>query len=310
MPRHKQQGVAIIMALFIVAIVTVLSVAMMARVARDTRRTTLIVHQSEMSALAEGSLAWAQVLLQHNLVEKKVDKPVDQMPVQAPVLHVDSYTISSRIEDMQAKFNLNNLSETNDEPSQIFMRLVHAVAPKMNDDALQRLAKATHDWVSVGVQADAHTSEDAAPARPYKVPHKLMTSVTEFRLVAGVTPTLYRALAPYITALPEVTKVNVATASPVVLAALDPQFTPALVKQVIDARQKSPFVNPQSFSNLPAMKQLATKPDVVTQSDYFLLETTVANDQQTLHLYTLLKREATNAKPHILMLWQSKGQLG
>ncbi len=310
MQRSKQQGVVMIMALFIVALVAVLSVAMMTRVERDTRRVTLIVRNAEMSALAEGSVTWAMVLLQHNLAEKKADRPVDQMPVHAPVLHVQSYTITSTIEDMQAKFNLNNLNDMKDEPLQTFMRLVHSVAPKLNDEALQRLAKATHEWVSPGTAEDASNRDADGATHPYRVPHKLMTSVTEFRLIAGVTPALYRALAPYITALPEMTKVNVATASPVVLMSLDQNFTSAMAKQVEEARQKAPFIGPQAFLNLPAVKQLATKPDVVTQSDYFLLETSVSHSQQTLRLYTLLKREATNAKPRVIILWQSKGQIG
>lgn len=55
----SQQGVAIIMALFIMALVATMAYAMMARLDRDIGRTDLMLKEMQAVYYAQASVAWA-----------------------------------------------------------------------------------------------------------------------------------------------------------------------------------------------------------------------------------------------------------
>lgn len=109
--RNSQQGVVIVVALFIVALVATMSYVMMSRLARDTRRTELIVHDSQAELYAQGSILWAKDQLRNDWIKQKKDKRIDELPLKSPVNNVNGYSIISTINDAQGKFNLNNVSK-------------------------------------------------------------------------------------------------------------------------------------------------------------------------------------------------------
>jgi type II secretory pathway component PulK len=51
--RKEQQGVVIVIALFIVALVATMAYAMMVRIERDTRRTSLILRNTQAEFYAQ-----------------------------------------------------------------------------------------------------------------------------------------------------------------------------------------------------------------------------------------------------------------
>ena len=109
----RQQGVVIVVALFIVALVATMAYMMMSRFSRDTLRTSLILRNTQAEFYARGSIVWAIDQLRTNWEKRKPNQIVDVMPVKSPVIDVNGYKISSTIYDMQARFNLNNLNNAN-----------------------------------------------------------------------------------------------------------------------------------------------------------------------------------------------------
>lgn len=304
--NNHQGGVAIVVALFIVALVTAMSYVMLTRLTRDTRRTELILHDVQADLYAQGSVIWAKDTLRTNFENKKPDRLIDVTPIKSPVNKDNGYSISSVIYDVQGKFNLNGV-DNGDKQAQ-FIRLAHLALPKISTTQWLELAGTLSDWVSVGKRSSEMAQYYQNLPVPYRPAHRPMTSVSEFRLVKGVTPEIYAGLLPYVTALPPAAGINVQTAEAPVLASFDPALTLEDGKAIEVARKQKPFNTTQVFTSLPQMAKSQVKPTGITvASDYFLVETTVTVEKQRLVLYTLLERSQKDGKPVVNILWQGKG---
>src|SRR3990167_4942793 len=155
-PKH-QQGMVIIVALFIMALIAVMSYAMMMRLERDTYRTMLILRNIQAEFYAQGSIDYAIDQLRNNWEKQKPKQVIDQMPIQLPAQTMNGYTVTSIIDDMQARFNLNNLTEK--ESQEGFKRLVFVMNPKFTEKNIIQLTQATVDWISKRSRSEEHTSE-------------------------------------------------------------------------------------------------------------------------------------------------------
>lgn len=302
----RQRGVAIVVALFIVALVSAMSYIMLSRVARDTYRTGLIARDVQAELYAQGSVMWAKDTLRTNFENKKPDRLIDVVPIKSPVNTENGYQISSVIYDMQGRFNLNSL--TTGEAQAQFIRMTRLIMPKINVSQILEMAGTISDWVTTGKQSDELTQYYLNLPIPYRPAHKPMTSVSELRLVKGVTAEIYAALLPYVTALPPTAMLNVQTAEAPVLASFSPTLTLENGRQIEIQRRQKPFTSTQMFTSLPLLANNQAKATNITvNSDYFLVETTVVVEKQRLVFYTLLERSQKNGKPVVSVVWQSKG---
>ncbi|OGT45516.1 MAG: hypothetical protein A3E83_05580 [Gammaproteobacteria bacterium RIFCSPHIGHO2_12_FULL_41_20] len=296
-----QRGVVLIIALFVMTLIAVMAVAMMARLQRDTYRTSLVIHATQAELYAQGSVAWAMQQLRDN----KEKNRLDNAPIHLPVKQIYEYRIDSVIEDAQGYFNLNNLADS--AVQQDFQRLLRAVVPQLNAQAGMDIARALTDWVTPGVHNSVYDRYYLSLKPAYRAAHRPMLSVSELRLVKGVTPALYNALLPYVTALPEKTAINVQSALPQVLMSLSPTLNLSVVQQIVSHRQVTPFTTLEKFTGLEVVKNHAIAADKVTvNSTYFLVVTTVMVESETYRLYTLLSRLVQNERLQVKMLWQSK----
>lgn len=303
---NRQRGVVIVVALFIVALVATMAYVMMARLARDTRRTELIVHDAQAGLYAQGSVLWAKDTLRNNLLNKKKDKLVDVLPIKPPVNTMNGYAITSTIKDAQGRFNLNNVSKP--EWQSDFIRLIKFVYPKMSPEETAAVVRATVDWVTPGARDNEFSRYYAELPVPYRPAHRLMVDPGELLLVKGVTPELYAALKPYVTALPSVTPINVLSAEVPVLALLSADMSLATALSIRDLMTKSPPPNMEAFLALDIIKNHKVQADHATlTSTYFLVETEVGIGRQHIMLYTLLQRAINNGKPDLQVISQNRG---
>lgn len=304
--RQRQEGVVIVVALFFVAIAVTLAYFMMARLERDTRRTTLLLRDTQAELLAEGSIAWAQEQLLKNLAEQKPNQPIDMLPMRSPVNEVNGFKVSSTIYDAQSRLNINN---QNVEPE--LKRLIQLVAPEITEQQADEIVLAVVDWVSPVQRQNEYSKYYQGLSPPYSAAHHPMVSVSELQLVRGITPALYQKLAPYIIALPTVTPVNIRTAMAPVLAALSTTMTLDTGAELEKIRTQTVIPTIDAFLKLDIVKNHAMPPEKVTvQSQYFLVESEVTIENQRVVLYTLLDRSGGNGKKGISIVWQSKNVPG
>jgi general secretion pathway protein K len=308
----KQHGAAIIVALFVTSLVAIAAIAMIVRLRGDVHRIELILNATQANLYAKGSVDWAIEQLNKNLKDSHLqpNKLIDSIPIRSPIQTLNGMTISSTIYDAQARFNVNNLINTQNKPD--FVKLILTVYPKISASDADNLAIAVMNWVSMNALSNTLNDYYLKLNPPYRAPHRPIQSISELRLVKGMTPELFHALSRYITALPEVTPININTASAPVLMTASSTLPLASAKTLALQARANPFTDTAKFWSLDIVKSnsfVANKITIV--SHYFLVRTDVKVGEQRLVLYTLLQRKEGSgpAGPSETVLWQSKGTL-
>jgi general secretion pathway protein K len=302
----REEGVVLVVALFIVALVAGISYLMVFRLDRDARRTSLLIRNTQAELYAQGSIAWAMDQLHDDWVKQKNNKVIDPTPIESPENEVNGYKIKSTITDMQARFNINNVAEVDSQAD--FRRLLHYVDRELSPSQVDEIAKNVTTWISPKGQNDVAGRYYLELKKPYRMANRPMLSISELRLVKGITGKLYHALLPYITALPEVTPINVQTTSAPIFSSISETMTPDMAMALIELRKRTPILSMDNFKNLGLIKDHPVPEKKITvYSQYFLVETTVCIDDQRLVIYTLLARRADEANAAVNIVWQSKG---
>lgn len=305
---QKQTGVVIILAMLMVALIAGIAYTLLAQSARDTERTELILRDANANQVAVGALAWAKDALIQDWLHQKSTQLVDVMPLTLPKTVVEGYHVSAVLSDMQAYYNLNNL--TNDNAAPDFLILLKTVVPSMEASSAEALTSNVIAWLKpMGVDNQLDHYYAGLPL-PYRAAHRLMVHVSEFKLVKGMSAELYQALLPYITALPEVTTINPQTASAPVLMSLSSAMNSDTANALIELRKTTPLVNNTVFMNLPSVHAFQISSDKInTVSTYFRLETRVNEGDETWVFYTLLARHVVNGRAVVSVIYQNRGEI-
>ncbi|MES2218070.1 MAG: type II secretion system minor pseudopilin GspK [Pseudomonadota bacterium] len=304
---NSQRGTAIIIALFVMTIAVAASIVMMTRLQVDIRRTEALLNTEQTAQYVQGSVAWAIDKLTMDWQQKKPDQVVDKTPITTKEENVNGYKIQSIIFDAQRLFNLNNLTVADYQFD--FLHLIKTIEPKLKNADATKITIAIHDWLSPNNNTEV-AAYYAGLNPGYKSPHAPMASVSELRLIKGITPDLYNKLLPYIIVLPATTPINVNNAPAQVLMSLSQHMSFADTQKLIELRKQTPFLDPQSFGAVDVIKNNHIDNGKITVvSNYFLVETKVSIGQQQTILYTLLSRATQGPKSAITVLWQLKGTL-
>ncbi len=305
---HKQRGAAIIVALFVVALVAAASTIMLEQLRIDIRRTQLILDTNKAYLLAQGSIAWAMDQLTQNNQKAQPNTLVDHTPIYMPRTEVQGAKISSILKDAQGFFNINNINEPNYQTN--FTRLIRVMDPSLDSAIAEDITLSATDWIFTGAKTPGLDEYYLKMNPSYRAAHRLMVSPSEFRMVKGVTAKLYTQMAPYLIALPATTPININNTEAPVLMSLSMTLSADTAKALVNLAKKTPFKNKEAFLSTEIIKQNpidAAK--ITTVSSYFLLETNVTLGNQHLTFYTLLQRTGQGKETKIVMLWQNQGTL-
>ena len=196
------------------------------------------------------------------------------------------------MEDLQGRFNLNNLINSQGEEDQVSRSTFERLLLSLELDP--GIAGVATDWLDVDGEASfPRGAEDAAysgTAPPYRVPNSMITSPSELMAMFGLEQEDYLKLAPYVTALPIGTKLNVNTASDYVLASLSDDIDlPAAGSLIQEQRGASGFINVIATFERLVEPDLLSRIDRVSQ--HFLLAATVSIGTTQITMYSLLQRD-------------------
>jgi len=285
--------VALIIALLVTALAATAAASMIFRQQIDIRRSGNIFARDQAFAYALAAETWAKDILRANLKAGNTDtlSQVWAKPIVLPTFK--NANIALRIQDLQGRFNLNDLVGTNGKPVPAqfdrFRRLLMELNIKPD------LAYAVVDWVDPdlnpiypnGAEDDYYTRLST----PYRAANRPMASASELRLVAGFDEKTYRKVRPYVTALPAATAVNVNTAPPAVLQSLAAGLTASDAKQLAASREQKGFASVGDFLREPAFAGRRIDNNALSvNSAYFELTTTVDLSDAHFILHSLLYR--------------------
>ena len=278
----RQQGVALVTALLVVALATVAAVAMATRFQVDMRRTGNLLNGEQAYAYAMAAESWAYVILRRDRADNKHDALDEDWSTALPPIPVEGGFVNGQVEDLQGRFNVNNLvgNEGSVDTVQLdyYKRLLEIL------DLEPALAPALQDWIDADINATfpdgAEDDEYLLADLPYRAGNRPLVDISELRLVKGYTPEVLVVLEPHITALPELTIININTATPEVLQALHAELDESDVQQLIAARDAEqdgePFTDKKAFLAHEALAGLELAIDVGVQSDWFNVQTDVS----------------------------------
>jgi general secretion pathway protein K len=210
--------------------------------------------------------------------------------------------LQGALEDMQGRFNLNNLAHVVTQngqtiqdplPLQQFQRLLVVVGLE------PKWAGIARDWIDAddqpGEPDGAEDSVYTSQTPPYRTGNWPMMSPSELMNMPGFGADRYRKIAPYVTALPTATaKINICTAPAPVLQSfaenLGSDYTPELLA---GERKSGCFPDKQTFANVLGPTVAASVANWYSDtSSYFRLTTRVTLGTTEFTLYSLLYRTA------------------
>ncbi|MDH5455689.1 MAG: type II secretion system minor pseudopilin GspK, partial [Gammaproteobacteria bacterium] len=216
--------------------------------------------------------------------------------------------IYGQLEDLQGRFNVNNLIDTNGNVDQAYFeqyqRLLDALAL---DPAL---AGATVDWLDPdqnetipdGAEDPLYTGY--VPA--YRTADRPVYNITELAAVNGMDRISFEILLPHVTALPGRTPVNVNTASVQVLQSLGPNIDLSTAEGLVDVRKDGGFAD-ISGTFAPLVAPDLAQSGFSESSEFFQLKAVVQIDTVRVSLFTVLHR--TSGSGEVTPILRSLGTI-
>lgn len=300
MSARAQRGVAIVLAMGVVALAALAASAMMVSQGTWSRQAELTSGHVQAQLLLQAGLDWARAVLSADRRMGNEDHLGEPWALRLPAIPVERGSLAGRIEDQQARFNLNNLAKDGKaNPAQLerFRRLLSILGLP---DAL---AGALADWIDADGEPQAQGAEDAhylALQPPYLAANRPLTDVAELALVRGFDEAVRARLRPFVTALPRFTAINVNTAPPEVLSALVKGFSLDDARALAEQRARGHFRSHSEFVHrLPAGLAVPLE-DVAFGSEYFIATMQVSVDGARAGGTALLSRGASARWPAVV----------
>jgi general secretion pathway protein K len=313
--RHAQRGVALLVAILLVALGTIIAAAVAYENAMTARRGTATFDFDQALLIGEGAEALAAYGLrqlkqnaqgpnaQDIYVGQGWDKPYGPLEVVPGVM------LTAGLEDLQGRFNLNNLVRPDDSPDTVQIAAFTSLLERLGLEP--KWAGYVVDWIDMDITpSNPEGAEDSVylgQTPPYRTPNRYITSASELLALPGFGRDRYLKLAPFITALPYGTPLNICTAPGYVLDAYlqagrseystDPE---QLAKNRAAAAGCFPTLNtyqaglPPQPPNQNPNQQGQNKP-FGTSSQYFRLTSFITIGSAEFNLYSLMYQDGTGA---------------
>ncbi|BAP54552.1 type II secretory pathway, component PulK [Thioploca ingrica] len=287
-----QQGVALIIALLVVSFATLLAVAMTTRLQLDIARTANIIQGDQAYLYTLAGESWAKRILFRDGKNTTIDSLNEVWATSLLPLPLPGGVIQVQLEDLQSRFNLNNLVN-NDQPNwlaiTVFQRLLTVL------DLPPELAAVVVDWIDSNNEpqlpngAEENTYLAKTPA--YRTANRPLRSPSEVRLLAGFDTDSYQKLLPYVTTLPTPTLININTASLPILRAVVTDLSEVNAQAIIATRQNQPFNSLPDFLVHEALAGLKVETNnLAVSSQYFLFTASVQIGRGKAQLSSILHR--------------------
>jgi general secretion pathway protein K len=319
--RHRQRGVALLVAIMLVALGTILAAAMAYNNAMTARRAAATFDFDQALLVAQGAEALAAYGLQQQAQQNSPYTSPSQSWAQPlpPTEVLPGVTLEASLQDLQGRFNINDLVEQdgatpNTVAIQAFERLLNMLNlnPNLADDIVDWIDKSPTATVANGAEDSVYLEMDP----PYRTPKLPITSTSELLALPGMTRAAFDTLAPHIVALPIGVQINVCSADPWVLDALagvvqyssDPQgfekdrqaegpCFPTQAQFLSAAQNVQGGSNPGAgigTNGLPNQSPPQTLASLIVQkSSWFRLTTFVNVGATEFAVYTLLYQDST-----------------
>ena len=298
-----QHGAALITAMLVSALAAAVIATLAAGQSQWLRSVELRRDQVQAQALVLAGLTWARQVVQEDARAGPYDHLGEPWSLPLPPTPLENGSIEGRIVDAQGLLNVNNLvgdgAGSRAEQQRLARLFAEAGLPATALDALA-------DWIDSDDVAREGGGEAPAYAelRPARLPPNTpLLRTAEATLVRGIDPVRFATLAPFVTALPSTTQLNVNTAPAEVLAAAVNGLAGEALAAFVTGRADKPFTTVAEFrTRLPSGATIDDAGSLGVRSDYFLV-TVKARQGETVAQGRALLRRRSDDVPRVV--WQT-----
>ena len=310
MPRSDERGIALLLTLLVLTLLVALILEFDVEARREYRDAAAFRDNFKATVLARAAVQAARGVLQQDFIKDKQTGQFFDAPTDIWAFPISNYVIgdgllSAQIEDERGKLNLNDLAAGGDPIAKKtkvlrFKRLFELV--QINPD----LVDAIVDWVDQDEVPEAAGAESPyyQTLHPsYRAANAPLQTLSELRLIKGMTPDLIEKLSKVVTVYPQEgeSRVNVNTADLLVLQALDPRITQGVASDIIQARPFKTIQDLDRVSSFEAVgKELRLQNLYDIKSDLFLARMIVSVNEVTRNGTVVLQRNASTGTSSVL----------
>jgi general secretion pathway protein K len=299
-PPRRQRGIALLVAILLVALGTIIAAAVAYENATAARRGTATYAFDQALLIAQG----AEALAAYGLRQIQQNDPSHTYPAQGwgkplgPMEVVPGVMLEASLEDLQGRFNLNNLvkSDMKADPVQLqaFIQLLAMSGLET------KWAGYIVDWIDADITpSNPDGAEDSVymgQTPPYRTANRYITSTSELLALPGFGRDRYLKLAPYVTALPYGTPVNICSAPDRVLNAYLGHVdfdADSLAKNRADAPGCFPTKSDYEAAFADPKLLAQVRPKTALVSSYFRLTSFITIGSAEFNLYSLLFQDGS-----------------
>lgn len=310
MRRSDERGIALLLTLLVLTLLVALILEFDAEARREYRDAAAFRDNFKATVLARAAVQAARGTLQQDLAKDRkagqfFDSSTDLWALPIRDYAIGDGLLTGQIEDERGKLNLNDLAAGGDPIAkkarvQRVKRLFELL--QINPD----LVDAIVDWVDQDETPEPAGAESIyyQTLRPsYRAANAPLQTLLELRLIKGMTPDIMAKLSKLVTVYPHEgqSKVNLNTASLLVLQALDPSITQSMASDIALAR---PFKTIQELDRVSSFadigKELRAQNLYDVKSDLFLARMMVRVNEVTRSATAVLQRDQNTGASTVL----------
>jgi general secretion pathway protein K len=314
---HHQRGIALLVAIMLVAIGTILAASIAFKSAMAARRGIASLSFEQSVRVAQGAEALAAYALRDDTNETDDYSEFWAQPLP-PTEITPGVTLEARVDDLQGRFNLNSLVDEQGNldvrSRNAFQRLLQAVGleTKWADQMVDWIDGDSNENGFDGLEDGGTTGQKP----PYRVANARITSVSELLALPGFGRERYQKLSAYVSALPYKAPLNTCTASGVVLDAMMAEgYSEFSVPETLERNRKEGcYPTAEQYKQIYVVQNPATGEDEGARqkwlnshfdqkSDYYRLTSVVTLGGSDFALYSLLQKpgvSGSQGKVHVV----------
>ena len=301
MRKSDERGIALLLTLLVLTLLVALILEFDAEARREYRDAAAFRDNFKATVLARAAVQAARGVLQQDFVKDKQTGEFFDAPTDLWALPITNYAIgdgllTAQIEDERGKLNLNDLAAGGDP----IAKNKRVLRVKRLFELLQinpDLVDAIVDWVDADEKPEPAGAESLyyQTLHPsYRAANVPLQTLLELRLIKGMTPDIIAKLSKLVTVYPPdgQSKVNLNTADPLVIQALDTAITQGMAAEIVQAR---PFKTVVELDRVSSFEDIGRKlrPENLydIKSNLFLARMMVTVNEVTRNATVVLQRD-------------------
>lgn len=305
----RQQGVALMIVLMIVALVSVLATEMGSRLQLQVQRTMNIADSNQAYWYAMGAEAFARKSIKTLMDETSDNISINQPWAQEFTYPLDGGGLNAQLEDLQSCFNLNALLEGADpddpQAATLAMEAFQNMLLATNIDEIDNYTAETvrdslADWLDEDDMMRPYGAEDSTYeglAHPYLAANDSLSAQSELRLVNGVSPTWLNQILPLVCVIPDSQtmsiNVNTLPKERVALLAGVTGLSRAQAESILNSRPQDGWSDAQAFLSEPAVQAVNMPQEKMSwftvTTNYFILHTKTRYNKANFSMSSIFK---------------------